>query len=436
MLSVEENETLTRTGPGTPMGELFRRFWTPVLLARELPGPDCPPVRVKIMGEELLAFRNSEGRVGLVEPRCAHRGADLFLGRVEDRGLRCVYHGWLFGTDGSCLEAPTVPPGDVNERFRARASIRSYPAREWGELVWGYLGPAEHMPQLPAMEFALVASEQRHVDKKRQESNWAQLCEGGLDTAHFSFLHMPVDIDRTDIGTGAGGAGPQHTRWMKNDPRPRFFVKEHEVGLALGGTRQADGDDSYWRIAQFLMPNHGLAPSTLEGRTYTGQTWVPIDDVTTWVFCYSWNPERPLEPGERGYRTGVPSIYSEVDEHYVPVRNRRNGYRLDRRVQKHETFTGIEGVSEQDAAIQESQGLIADRTRELLGPTDLGIVRFRQMLLKAAKALRAGEEPAAAARPRAYRMRSGAIVIDSERSFDEVLAARFGSPTGATQPTD
>ena len=166
------------------------------------------------------------------------------------------------------------------------------------------------------------------------------------------------------------------------------------------------------------------------GRTYTGQTWVPIDDVTTWVYCYSWNPDRPLGDQEKGYVAGIPSIYSETDDEYVPIRNRRNGYHLDREVQKTLTFSGIEGVSEQDAAVQESQGLIADRTREKLGPTDLGIIRFRRLLLDSAAALADGVEPPAASCPEAYRIRSGAIVIDGDTHFDDVLLARFGSPNG------
>jgi phthalate 4,5-dioxygenase oxygenase subunit len=430
MLSAEDNEILTRTGPGTLMGDLFRRFWIPVLLSCELPEPDCPPVRVRIMGEDLLAFRNSEGSVGVIEPRCSHRGADLFLGRVEDCGIRCAYHGWLFGTGGECLEAPTVSSNDTKGKFRERAAIRAYPVREAGDIVWAYMGPPERMPEFPMMEFTLVSAEHRFASKKLQEANWAQLCEGGLDTAHFSFLHMPVDVDSANIPTGAGGAGPQHMRWMKNDPKPRFSIKEHPAGLAMGGARHTDGEDTYWRIAQFLMPNHGFAPSTLVGRTYTGQTWVPIDDINTWVFCYSWNPEQPLQENEKGYVQGVPSIYSEVDENYVPIRNRRNGYMQDRTAQKYETFTGIVGVSEQDAAIQESQGRIADRTREQLGPTDLGVVSFRRLMIDAAKALSAGEEPPAAARPDAYCVRSGAIVTGPEKSFDEVLLTRFGTPNG------
>jgi len=430
MLSEHDNELLTRTGPGTNMGNLFRRFWIPILLSRELPEPDGPPVRLQILGEDLVAFRDSKGEVGIVEPRCAHRGANLFFGRVEDCGIRCVFHGWLFGTDGQCIEAPTVPAGDVHERFRKSAAIKAYPAREWGDLVWAYMGPADKMYELPKMEFAELPPEHRYVDKKLQECNWAQLCEGGLDTAHFSFLHMPVDVRENRIPTGAGGAGPQHVRWMKNDPQPQYHVKEHAAGLVMGGVRLADGNDAYWRIAQFLMPAHGFAPATLQGMTYTGQTWIPVDDVTTWVFCYSWNPDRPLEPTERGFHKGVPSVYSQVDENYFPVRNRANDYLIDRAEQKSTSFTGIEGISEQDAAIQESQGLIADRTRERLGPTDLGIVKFRNMVLNAAQRLAEGEEPAQAACHEAYRVRSGAIVIDSELSFDEVLEARFGSPNG------
>ncbi len=430
MLSAEENERLTRTGAGTPMGDLFRRFWTPVLLSEELPGPDCPPVRVTVMGQSLVAFRDSRGDVGLVDPRCPHRGADMFLGRNEDCGLRCVYHGWKFDTSGACVDAPTIGTAEETERFRAGAGITAYPAQDWGEMVWAYLGPPEHQPPLPVMEFATVPDDHRFVTKKLQEANWAQLCEGGIDTAHFSFVHMPVDVDSLDIGTGVGGAGPQHTRWMKNDPRPRFTVKEHPAGLVMGGDRRTEGPERYWRIAQFLVPNHGLAPSAMIGKTYTGQTWVPIDDVTTWVYCYSWNPDRPLTDDERGYVAGIPSIYSETDEHYVPIRNRSNGYMLDRDVQRTQTFSGIEGVSEQDAAVQESQGLIADRTTERLGPTDLGIVRFRRLLLDAAAELADGIEPAAASVPEAYRVRSGAIVIDGALDFDDVLLARFGTPNG------
>jgi phthalate 4,5-dioxygenase oxygenase subunit len=428
MLTQAQNETLTRTGPGTAMGALFRRFWQPVLLSRELPEPDGPPVRVTVLGEELIAFRDSDGRVGLVEPRCPHRGANLFFGRNEDRGLRCVYHGWKFDVGGHCLEIPTMArDAPTYEGLRARAGIVAYPTREWGEYIWAYLGPVEAMPPLPDMEFALVGPEHRYVSKKLQECNWAQSAEGAVDTAHFSFLHAPV------------GGGPMtslppdyadQVRWMVADGAPRYTVVEHEAGLILAGGRHADDGETYWRIAQYLLPSHSLAPGGAAGQTNHGQTWVPIDDASCWVFTYSWNPERPLAEAERAVFARGGAIHAEVDEHYVPVRRRANDYLIDRAAQKHESFTGIRGISEQDAAIQDSQGLIHDRTRELLGPTDLGVSRLRVLMLEAARDLEAGKPPAAAMNPEAYRVRSGLIVAPDALPFDRVMTCRFGHPKG------
>ena len=428
MLSKAQNETLTRTGPGTAMGALFRRFWVPVLLSRELPEPEGPPVRVRLMGEDLIAFRDSAGQVGLVEPRCPHRGSNLFFGRNEAGGLRCAFHGWKFDVGGRCLEIPTMDrDAPTYEHLRARAGIVAYPTREWGECVWAYLGPAEAMPPLPELEFALVAPEHRYVSKKLQECNWAQAAEGGIDTAHFSFLHAPV-------GEAAmarlSPAYAEQVRWMAGDAAPRYTVVPHEAGLVLAGARRANAGEAYWRIAQWLMPNHSLAPGGMAGQTNHGQTWVPIDDTSCWIFTYSWNPDRPLSEGERAAYAGGGAVHSEVDASYVPLRNRANDYLIDREAQKRESFTGIKGISEQDAAIQDSQGLIHDRTRELLGPTDLGVSAFRALMLGAARDLADGTAPAAATHPEAYRVRSGLIVTPETLPFDAVMTRRFGHPAG------
>ncbi|HLZ83377.1 MAG TPA: Rieske 2Fe-2S domain-containing protein [Caulobacteraceae bacterium] len=428
MLTRAQNDMLTRTGPGTAMGALFRRFWIPVLLSRELAEPDGPPVRVNVLGEQLVAFRDSAGAVGLAEARCPHRGANLFFGRNEDGGLRCAYHGWKFDVRGQCLEIPTMASdAPTYAHLRERAAIVAYPTREWGDYIWAYLGPAEAMPPLPEMEFALVGPAHRYVSKKLQECNWAQSAEGAVDTAHFSFLHAPV-------GEGAMARLPpayaEQVRWMKADGAPRYTVVEHDAGLTLAGGRHADGGDTYWRIAQYLMPNHSLAPGGAAGQTYHGQTWVPIDDTSCWVFTYSWNPERPLGEAERATFAAGGAIHSEVDEHYAPLRRRANDYLIDRAMQKHESFTGIRGISEQDAAIQDSQGLIHDRAREMLGPTDLGVSRLRALMLEAARDLAAGKPPPAAANPAAYRVRSGLIVTPGALPFDEVMTRRFGHPTG------
>ncbi len=432
MLSAADNETLTRTGPGTPMGTLFRRFWVPVLLAREIPEPDCPPVRVTVLGEELLAFRDTGDRIGLVEARCPHRGADLFFGRNEECGIRCAYHGWKFDVAGQCVEIPTLTR---DEGLLSRVGLTAYPAREWGDVIWAYMGPPELQPELPEMDFALVPPSHRFVSKKLQECNWAQACEGALDTAHFSFLHTPVTVPEVSASRQRHPMA-NAVRWMKQDPRPVFNVVEHDAGLLLAASRRADGDEVYWRVTQFLMPNHSLAPGAARGDSVFGQTWVPIDDRSCWVYVYSWNPERPLSEKENRFIPGVPSVHAEVDDRWVPIRNRSNDYLIDRVAQKTRSFTGIEGLSEQDAAIQDSQGFIADRTREHLGPTDLGIVRFRRLILDAAYALRDGIEPRAAAVPGAYRVRSGGALAPGTRPVAEVLTERFGNEIGLVEEAD
>ena len=438
MLSSEDNALLTQTGAGTPMGELFRRFWIPVLLAEQLPEPDGPQVRVKVMGEDLLAFRDTGGRIGLIEPRCPHRGANLFFGRNEKNGIRCAFHGWKFDVDGKCVEIPIVEPDRV-AGLLDKAAIAAYPTREWGGLVWAYMGPPARMPALPAMEFALLPATHRHVSKKFQECNWAQAAEGGLDTAHFSFLHQPVGASedelrekaaRTIIGFAKGTMTHDHVRWMRDDPRPRYEIVRHDAGMVVGASRQAEPGMRYWRIAQYLMPCHGYTPSATAGQTYHAQTWVPVDDQHCWVYIYSWNPQRPISAEERAsFRTGG-AVYSELGPDWMPIRNRGNDYLLDRAIQKTENFTGITGVSEQDGAIQDSQGYITDRTRELLGPTDIGVVQFRRLMLAAAKDLGRGIEPAWAAHPEAYRVRAGGIVAPDHLSFEAVMLERFGDPQG------
>jgi phthalate 4,5-dioxygenase len=193
MLNHEDNSLLTRTGPKTPMGDLFRRFWHPVALSSELPEPDGPPLRLHVLGEDLRAFRTTAGSVGLTSPRCPHRGADLFFGRNEQGGIRCAYHGWKFAVDGRCLDLPTMEPGPARERAARNIRLAAYPTRETHGFVWAYLGPPDHIPPFPALEFTTLSAAHSFVSKKLQQCNWAQACEGGLDTAHFSFLHMALD---------------------------------------------------------------------------------------------------------------------------------------------------------------------------------------------------------------------------------------------------
>jgi len=296
MLSAEDNELLTQTNAGQPMGQYFRRFWQPVALSEELAEPDGPPVRVHILGEELVAFRDTNGELGLLDAHCPHRGASLFFGRNEDCGLRCVYHGWKFAVDGTAVDLPNVP---AMAPMQSTMRTKSYPVAERGGFVWAYLGPnSADLPVPPELEFTMVEDAHRYVTKQLIECNWAQVMEGDLDTSHFSFLHMPAPSVPSNLNPDAP-AGEQRLRMIREDPMPSFTIKDHDVGFIIGGARTSPDGQRYWRITQFMLPSHGTGPSALPGETYLGFTIVPITDEACWMFTYAWNPERPLGDEER-----------------------------------------------------------------------------------------------------------------------------------------
>ena len=434
MLSADDNRLLTQSDAGTPMGELLRRFWLPVLLSEEIPEPDGTPKKITVMGEALLAFRDTTGRVGIIDQNCPHRGANLWLGRNEQCGIRCVYHGWKFDADGRCVDMPTSYP-DLNAKDKIH--IKAYPAREQGGMVWAYMGPASSMPELPALEVALVPPSHRYVTKKWQDCNWVQAMEGSIDTAHFSFAHLTFDKDEhEDLDITKHLASPMsrmnfdHVRWIADDPRPVIKVNDHDAGLTIAGGRIARDDNIYWRIAQFLMPVHAYAPSAMPGENMFGQSFVPVTDTNCWIYTYAWNPDRPITEQERALYKAGNGVIAEVDENYVPLRHKGNDYLIDRMLQKTKSYTGIKGVSEQDAAVQDSQGPIADRTREHLGPTDLGILRFRKLIMDAARALSTGKEPHAPMHADRYAVRAGASVTHKSKDFHTVMVERFGDPSG------
>ena len=306
------------------MGKVFRAYWQPALLARELKA-DGPPLRIKMLGEDFVAFRDTSGRVGIVEPRCAHRGASLFFGRNEACGLRCAYHGWKFNTDGQCVDLPTSE-AELAERQKPEAGIRALKVAEYGDIIWAFLGDGE-APPVPKLEFAEVPASQRFVSKKFQQCNWAQAVEGGLDTAHFSYLHAGMsEGQKTSLLGRMGRQEPPaiaRFRWLVEDGIPKFTVAQHDSGLVLGAARQADNDQIYWRITQFMMPNHSLAPNTFPGETCQGNSWVPVDDRSCWIFCFAYQLERDLSLSERDYLAAGQGIFAEVDEDFVPLEARK-----------------------------------------------------------------------------------------------------------------
>ncbi len=430
MLTEEENRRLTLTGPQTPMGKLFREYWQPALLSRELE-PRGAPRRIKILGEDFIAFRDGDGRAGVVEPRCSHRGANLFFGRGEHAGLRCAYHGWQFDVQGNCLDIPTSTE-KIAESLKPKAAINSLAVQESCDMVWVHFGTPESGP--PEFDFGDLPPEHYFVSKKFQQCNWAQAVEGGIDTAHFSYLHANIeDGERTGLMPSQGQNEPPETgryRWMIEDATPQFTILEHDAGLVMCAARKADNNQLYWRITQFMMPNHSMAPNSFPGDNHVGNTWVPVDDHSCWIYCYVYNPERPLSANERtAYEKGL-GIFAEVDEDFFPIRRRENDYLIDREAQQTTNFTGITGISEQDAAIADSQGLIADRTRELLGQTDLGVVKFRRLMFDALDTLESGRKPRGAGQSSAYRVRSGDAMSDANGVGLEVAQQRFGDLAG------
>ena len=430
MLSREDNELLCRTGPGTPMGELFRRFWLPAMLASDLPDPDSEPWRLQILGERLVAFRDTNGKVGILDRHCPHRLADLWFGRNEESGLTCAYHGWKFDVEGNTVSMPTEP---ADSDFKERLKIKSYPAREFGGVVWVYMGPRELQPELPQFEWARVADDHRVVRSWIQESNYMQATEGEIDSAHISFNHRWFKQDyappaqRLPQRTTADG-----TVVRVLDGAPRLTVKETDYGFIYGSRRNTGQGDYYWRCTQFLLPFWSLIPGPVPPRG--GRCWVPVDDEHNMVFQYSAHPERPLTDQERERLTASPQNLSRavfklpgdrtLIDCWRPQRTRDNDYLIDRDMQRTKNFTGIASGREQDMAMTDGMGYIPERWREHLGTTDIAIIAARKILLRMAQQLQDGIEPYPPHHGDLYRLRP--IDLASDIDDFETLLERHG----------
>ena len=378
MLRREQNEIATRTGPGTQMGELFRCYWLPILLSEELPFDGCPPVRVKVLSERLIAVRDSEGRLGLIDEFCAHRGVSLWFGRNEDGGLRCPYHGWKFGVDGACQEIPSEPEeSGMCQKIR----LKSYPLIERGGAFWTYLGKPEFQPELPEWEFATVPAEQSFISKRFQDCNWLQALEGGIDSSHVSWLHRGT-LASDPLFKGAGG-----NKYNLGDMKPVFEVVENEGGLLIGARRNAEEGKYYWRITPWIMPCFTMVPPRGDHPVH-GHFWVPVDDENCTAWSFDYHPVRALRQEERQAMIDGFGIHVQYTPGtYRPLANKDNDYLMDRAAQiRGDTYSGIAGIAMQDASLQESMGPIVDRTMENLVSTDNGIIMARQRLLRAAKA--------------------------------------------------
>jgi phthalate 4,5-dioxygenase oxygenase subunit len=405
MLAAEENELLTRTGAGTPMGTLLRRYWLPAMLSTDLPTPDCTPVPLKLLGEALVAYRDTSGNVGILDAYCPHRGANLFWGRNEDNGLRCVYHGWKYDVTGQCVDMPSEP---TESNFKTKVTTRAYPCEELGGVVWAYMGPAELKPQIPELEWTLVPENHRYVHKRIQHCNYLQNVEGEVDSAHVSFLHRSFKTRDLDVSG-------QSLIASTADASPCFSVREADHGLVVGARRELEDGSHYWRVTQFLMPSYTMIPSEPGGIiNFTGA--IPIDDENMWGYTIAWHPDRPLTKEEIAFIETWTGVYTELAPgSYESALNKSNNYGIDREKQRTENYTGIRGIREQDLPVQEDQwGPISDRTREHLGTTDLAVIATRRKLLRQVRDLQNGTEPLEPHNGAAYRVRSGAFLAPAD----------------------
>ena len=378
MLSREENNLLTRVGAGTPMGELMRRYWIPALLSEEISEPDCPPVRVRLLGEDLVAFRDSQGRVGLLDEHCSHRGTSLFYGRNEECGLRCIYHGWKYDIDGNVLDTPAEPDGST---LKNKVYHTAYPCTEAAGIVWSYMGPKEKTPLLPNYEWMTLPLENLYVTKSIQDCSWLQGLEGECDSSHLSVLHKAFTEKQR------GGGDPD---MYAADSAPHLEGVETDYGVRMISLRKADVNTTYLRVSNIVLPCHGFIPTGgLKGNTegYTIHSHVPMDDEHSLRYNIHFRRTRPICEDERQHD-------KEIGPDFRKIRNLLNNYLQDREQQKRETFTGMgKTFLIHDSCATESMGPIYDRSQEHLGVSDITVIAVRKLLLQCAKALANGKEP-------------------------------------------
>ncbi len=437
MSKATDGYDLTRVGPGTVMGELMRQYWIPAAMSSEVT-TDGDPMRLMLLGEQLIAFRDSSGRVGVLDHQCPHRCASLFLGRNEDNGIRCVYHGWKFDVDGKCLEMPNVPPPqDFKEKVRAK----SYKVREAAGLIWVYMGARAEAPPMPELEALFVPEQDLTVTILQREANWLQGLEGDIDTSHFGFLHAG-HINPDDFEEG------HPARHTVSNRAPEYKVTETDWGTMYGAFRPEANGQMHWRMAHFCLPFWTQTPNADFHDHVVAKAWVPMDDTHTMLISIYGGSGKGATYSSSKLKSGgnIPGV-DGLD--YLPnttdwfgrwraVQNIGNDWQIDREAQRSNTiYTGIRNIVMQDQAVCESMGPIVDHTKEHLAPSDVMIARTRRRLLTTARALATdgtippGVEDAGVF----WRARAGSFYIDASKdwlaAYDEKLKAaiRWRAPS-------
>ncbi len=432
MTTRKDGETLTRVGPGTPMGEMFRQYWFPAILSKELTA-DGDPVRLKLLGEQLIAFRDTAGKVGIMDHRCPHRCASMFYGRNEKGGIRCVYHGWKFDAEGNCTDMPNVPAA---QDFKHKVHAKAYKTHEQNGMVWVFMGDQQNVPPFPLFEVAMIPEEEMEIVCVQRACNYLQALEGDIDTSHFGFLHAgsvdPAVMDATNP-----------TTYAVIDKSPEYIVSDTDWGTMYAAHRDLGDGRIHWRTASFAFPFWTMQPDGPFEKHITARAWVPLDDEHTMFTFFNWKGNIPAL---RSDTQGVTLPDLEVEWDYQPnttdwlgrwrlKSHEGNDYNIDRESQRHRSYTGIRSVHLQDLAITESMGPITDHGFEHLAPSDKMITQTRRRLLNAVKKFQeTGEAPPTVETPEVFlKARSGDFFAPKGQDFNDAYQeqmAASANPTG------
>lgn len=417
-MTPEQNDILCRVEGGAPMGKLMRRHWLPACMAEEVAERDGAPVRVRLLGENMVVFRDTEGRVGALDEQCPHRRASLFFGRNEECGLRCLYHGWKFDVDGNAVDMSSEP---ITARLRQTMRTKAYPVREAGGFIWVWMGDPATVVPFDAPAWAPSADTRISIMKMHGACNWAQVLEGSIDSAHSSSLHSSNMPTATDVA----GSTATETAWLRPsaDKSPRIEVQKTGFGFRYAAIRKPIMDpelQDYVRTTLFIAPFTVLIPPN--DQYNLAQMLVPIDDVNCMFYWIAWHETKGISQDAWRKFCGA-EIGKDVEPGtFRKIRNAQNNYLQDRAAMKAGDFTGIYGIPAQDMAMWESMGPIADRSNDKLGSSDMAIVQFRSQMLAAAKAVEAGQPAIGAAEPRVphVKLRSFEGLVPKGRDWREI----------------
>lgn len=434
MTTATESKTLTQVGPGTPMGDIMRQYWMPAAMSSEL-AIDGDPMRLMLLGEKLIAFRDSTGKVGVMDHRCPHRCASFFFGRNEEGGIRCVYHGWKFDTEGNCLDMANVP---AHQDFKQKVRAKAYATRERNGIIWVYMGNQAEVPELPMIESNMVDQELCIHRFILRECNWLQALEGDIDQTHLAFLHLG-HLQAKELEEENPTAEAKFTRMVIDDRAPDHFVTDMDYGVMQATKREMEDGQLYWRVSQFMMPfwtqpsNRGIHDHVV------ARAWVPMDDTHT-MFVQIGLKNMIIVPTKTASGKEVAGI--AAGDEFLPNTtdwygrwrfnvDYENDYGMDRDAQRRDSYTGIEGIHQQDQAITESMGEIVDHTFEHLAPADVMLTQVRRRLLRAARNLaKDGTPPPGADDPGVFMdSRGGGMFTDQEADWIQTYKDRIESWT-------